>query len=424
MHVIIVGTGIAGLTSAIALRKAGHAVHLFEKTATATAFGAGVVIGNNASKVLDTFGFDYAKWRVNDSTVGIMFNGSTMDQIVTAFIDAEHEKMSGAKQRYAHRVDLQQGLLELATGNGKAGVPATVTYNANVVEYIPEEGTIVLETGYRQSADLVIAADGVHSLAPSYVLQAPVPLRDTGTTIVRFMLPTDAMVADPECSDMVQEGQFCFWIHPDRKRYLLQYPVRDNTEQNFGMYSIKDTSREADEQVMRFECDRSSLEKELEGFHPSILALVTKTKAILPVWKLEDRVPLKTWHRKRLLLVGDAAHPMLPNQGQGAGMCIEDAGALGLIFRDMLHASEAEICQRLQALEAVRRGRASVVQLVSRVPYYENAVELMHKELQDYLPKKALPGSGGSRDFKSWLFEYDLAEDCRKTMKEYIDEKS
>ncbi|KAF2111945.1 hypothetical protein BDV96DRAFT_649313 [Lophiotrema nucula] len=150
------------------------------------------------------------------------------------------------------------------------------------------------------------------------------------------------------------------------------------------MYHTADSTEEADHLVTRFQADFSSLEKELEGFHPQILGLMPKAKDILPVWKLQDRDPLPTWCRGRLLLVGDAAHPMLPNQGQGTWM--------------------DEISERMKNFEDVRRPRASLVQLVSRYPYYVNGVEVIKDRLIEYMAADELPPAGNPNDMRRWLF--------------------
>ncbi|KAF2111944.1 O-methyltransferase-domain-containing protein [Lophiotrema nucula] len=168
------------LASAIALHRNGHKVHLYKKASTASAFGAGVVLGYNCTPILSKLGLKFEKWGINPAKDSKMMDGCSMKEIAT-FMTQEFVEVN-KKQYHAHRVDLQRGLLELVIRDEGDGVPVTVTYNANVTTYTPETGTIVLENGTQHSADVVIAADGLHSLAPSFVLQHPVTLRNTGTT--------------------------------------------------------------------------------------------------------------------------------------------------------------------------------------------------------------------------------------------------
>ena len=265
----------------------------------------------------------------------------------------------------------------------------------------------------------------MHSKCPRHILGYGFDATSSGTTVVRFMLPSASIKADPQTAHLIErDGQSNIYISSDRRRYLLQYPLRDNTEQNFTMYSIKDSRDDMDAQVLRFRCDQDSLRTELEGFHESILALVPKTAQILPVWKLVERAPLPVWYRQRLLVIGDAAHPMLPNQAQGAGMAVEDAGALSIIFSQMADTSATAIMDRLALFQQIRKSRASVVQLLSSVPYFENGVKRMWPQLLEHLPAEALPGFGGAVDVRPWLFRYDILEESRRLLDQYLQSKA
>ena len=305
MEVIVVGSGIGGLTAAISLGRAGHRVRSFERTSTATAFGAGVGLSYNGTKVLSALGLDYKANGINEALPTTMLMGSTLKHIYT-LDHLKYQKLSGSKQYYAHRVDLQQALIDIATRKERSeGLPAEIIFNAPVESYDADSGSIMLQDGTIHKADLVVAADAVHSQAPQFVLGHPAEVAHTGTTIIRFMLPTERLLSNPKTSGLLEsKGQFRFYVGPDRLRWLIQYPVRDNTETNFGMYSLLNNDHDVDEQVYRFKCDKESLKRELHGFHESILDVADMAPEILPIWKLLDRPPLPTWHRGRLVLIG------------------------------------------------------------------------------------------------------------------------
>ena len=420
LNVIVVGGGIAGLCAAIGLRGAGHHVQLFEKAPTATAFGAGIVIAHNASKVLSSWGLDYARYHINVGNSLRVMKGDTFEEIMS-FPQALYEKVAGgSRQYYAHRIDLQEALLQLATQEDAPGPPVEIFYSATVVSYDPEAASIMLENGSEYTADLIVAADGLHSLAPQHLTLSnhrPNEVSHTGTTAIRFMLPTDAILSDPRTAHLISTpGQFNLFVHKDRNRWMLQYPVRDNTEMNYGMYSRVDSKGQITEQVSRFKCDRESLKRELEGFHPDIQRLAEKTSDILPVWKLAEKPPLPTWYKNRLVLLGDSAHPMLPNQGQGASQCIEDAGALGILFSNMPDKSQKTIASRLELFVKLRHPRASVVQLISHCPYFEDAMTVMWEELVKVIDVNDLPKKRDSQGVREWIYAYDVNAEARKVL--------
>ncbi len=274
MFVIIVGSGLYGLTAAIGLRRSGHHVNIFERSATSSAFGAGVTLGHNATAVLTALGLDYSAANMNLASKDLkMYDGVKLDFIASAPMDSpEYEIVPGRKQYFAHRVDLQQELVRIATVDEGLGEPVKVIYNSPLTSYNPEAGCITLENGDVHTADLIVAADGVYSTAPSHVLGQEVISTFTGTSIVRFMLPTSNIKSDPETAPLVKDlMESAFYIGPDRLRYILRYPVRDGTLQNFGLYSIDRNVSDIDDQIHRIQCTQDSLKRELprvSPFHP------------------------------------------------------------------------------------------------------------------------------------------------------------
>jgi salicylate hydroxylase len=137
------------------------------------------------------------------------------------------------------------------------------------------------------------------------------------------------------------------------------------------------------------------------------------------LWKVADRDPLPTYHKDRLIVLGDAAHPMLPTLGNGAGMAIEDAGALGVVMEGVTDVGE--VTRRLKVWDHVRRPRASAVQLLSRTIGVEYELS---RETQDmvrgYLSEEELP------DFtracvNRMLLSYDCLGEARRAVQDRRD---
>lgn len=148
-------------------------------------------------------------------------------------------------------------------------------------------------------------------------------------------------------------------------RRIVVYPTTNNELLNFVCIHPEDESSSGVDTWN----NRGNLEKMLEvykSFDPAVLALLKKADdETLRVWKLLDMDILPTWVNGRLALLGDAAHPFLPHQGQGGGCAIEDAASLAVVLPE--DTPQGEIKERLQLYEKIRMERANRIQEFSRV---------------------------------------------------------
>ncbi len=134
LNAIIVGGGIAGLTAAIALRRAGHRVHIYERSSFNDEVGAALHVPANAARVLLSWGMDPVRSRLVRARQHFLANGQTLHKMAEAGL-LEVEERYGAPWLLAHRVDLHEELKRLATGDG-VGVPAVVHLRSEVVSYV------------------------------------------------------------------------------------------------------------------------------------------------------------------------------------------------------------------------------------------------------------------------------------------------
>ena len=210
----------------------------------------------------------------------------------------------------AHRVDLHGMLRKHAARENGLGKPASLRNGVNVIAYEPEEGLVRLGDGTTEKADLIIAADGVHSIAASIANEFHCPAIFTNVTQIRFMISTERILGDPETASILKDGpnDAGFYVSPGRSGYLVRYPCRESTMQNFGLYTLAD-HQYAEGKAWRIRSDREFLRQRMHGFNPVLLRLCDLASEV-SLWRLLGRKPVAKCQRGRMVVIGDAAHPM------------------------------------------------------------------------------------------------------------------
>ena len=137
LQVIIIGAGIAGLSAAIGLRRAGCSVSIFEQSEFANEVGAAIHLCPNASRILLQWGIDPIRLRFDETRSGLTANAGDLTPLYEANYDQIPERY-GAPWYLSHRVDLHNGLKELATRKSgkREGVPAKIHLKSKVVAIV------------------------------------------------------------------------------------------------------------------------------------------------------------------------------------------------------------------------------------------------------------------------------------------------
>ena len=228
LDILIAGGGICGLSCAIALRRSGHTTRILERSQFTNEVGAAITIPPNAIRVLQSWEFDPRASRM------IRFNGM---EIVAGESDTlaklRHSNFSSIESKFgapyllSHRVDLHESLREMATSTKGPGKPAQIINGAHIISYDAEAGSVTLANGSILSADLIVAADGVHSIASKFIGDHR-PAIPSDTTVVRFLIPTSNLMADPATADLIPGDGLCsVYTAASRTHWLLRYPCRE-----------------------------------------------------------------------------------------------------------------------------------------------------------------------------------------------------
>lgn len=342
LNVAIVGGGIGGLAAANAMLRRGHRVTVFERADALGEVGAGVFIFPNSLRPMERLGLGPELARLGGK-VGPASRYCRMDGTVVGAIPTTDS--SGWNGMYGmHRADLLNTLA--------AALPAEAIRTGHRCTALEQDGDTArlrFANGRAAEADLVVAADGIHSALQRYVVE-PMPPEYSGSRAYRGLVPRDRLPGWREEAHQVWMG--------DGKHFMV-FPVRGGTLLNYvGFVPTSHQTAESWSAVG----DRDELAASFAGWDAPVTELLSKVESCF-WWGLYDRRPLPSWTRGRLALLGDAAHPMLPHLGQGANQAIEDGVALAVLLEGC---DPAEVPRVLPRYEALRRVRTDVIQAEAR----------------------------------------------------------
>ena len=263
----------------------------------------------------------------------------------------------------AHRVRLHEALKERALATTGPGVPCELRLATTVDDVNPEVGGVTLQDGRFVPGDVVVGADGVHSRSRRKVPggEKARPF-GSGKSAFRFLLNREVALSDPVTRYLCEKpSTFTLFIGSDRR--IIMYPTSNNELLNLVCIHPEEESNGGDDWTT--DASKESLLRVYRSFTPAVHALLAKADPTsLKVWRLLDMEDLPTWVSGRFALIGDAAHPFLPHQGQGAAVAIEDAAALGVMLERGVRKEEVQ--ERLKLYERARYKRAGTIQEFTR----------------------------------------------------------
>lgn len=346
MRVVVVGAGLGGVAAAVGLHRLGHEVTLFERGAELREAGTGIVVMPNGLRALDALGLaDDVRGHVMRATHGGLRDWRGRPLLVT--------DMARARQEVGAPVIVDRAELHRAL---RAPLPPALVRTATPVDRLePDPGgvTVISEGGPVARADVVIAADGGGSRLRAQLFPAHPGLRRTGRMDLRGMVPRPpGLAADLLASQFV-----------DRRSGAMfgLFPVGEDRLYWFTDSALRGTPPGADEARRRM----LSL---MADWHPLVTTLIEATPPadihVDPITRLAG--PLPSFAVGRIALLGDAAHAMSPDLGQGASQAFEDAAALcRRLAGDQVGAEPIDVEQRLLRYDAERRPAANRIMLAA-----------------------------------------------------------
>jgi 2-polyprenyl-6-methoxyphenol hydroxylase-like FAD-dependent oxidoreductase len=345
--ILIVGGGLGGLTAALALASHGQPVRVLEGAPSFGAIGFGIQFGPNVFHVLDRIGVSDGVLDKADSPSAILMIDALTGREVTR-VPTGPSFRARFKYPYIiiHRIDLHNVLLDAC----RRDPLVTLEADAMVAGFVDdgEAVAVTTEDGRRFEGAALIGADGIRSRTRVQLFADGDPVLN-GYMAFRTIVPMSEVVAD------VQRDIVALWGGPGF--HIVHYPLRHGTLFNIAAVFRRSVSSERGDLTAY----RAELQHAYRNAHPAMKALVsmldlTRRQAV------GDREPIRHWHKGRVVLLGDAAHPTLQSLAQGACMAIED----GLCLADCIADANSDFQAAFRRYESARVVRTARVTFESR----------------------------------------------------------
>jgi len=404
LNVLVVGAGIGGLQTALALAKNGHKITVFESVKEFLEVGAGIRVPPNSSRLGLAWGVDFDSIKKQIS-LGNRFV-DWKDKILLDIPFDDVEDRYGAPYYFVHRADLINALARAVDKHPNI----TLKMNTKVIEYDFESPALKTADGQWHKGDLIICADGIKSAVRNEINGSPIEPVDTGDVAYRILVPAKPLLDDPQTRSLVTNPWAVHWMGPEG--HAVGYPLRDGELYNIiiDITHSTDLGTPVGDDEWKSQADNTELVRRFADWCYPVRKLCGLTGQYLK-WKLADFDQLQHWVHPsgKVALLGDCSHPMMPYLAQGAAQATEDAATLQAALAHFDNIPDA-----LHAYERQRKPRAAYAARNTRVlqewlhlydgPERERRDELMkHDNSQN-------PIFWADTNRKDWLFGHNACQ--------------
>ena len=362
----IVGAGIGGLTAASTLRSIGIDVQIYEQAARFARVGAGIQMMPNSMKVLRKIGVEERMRRTAFQPFSHLNREWDTGKIMREL--PMPESLFGAPYLCMHRADLHDALVSV--------LPPAIFHLGKKLAGLEQRGSgrveLAFVDGTRAEADAVIGADGVHSLVREIIVGPDEPLHK-GRIAYRAVFSAALLNGFD-----IGRSRTKWW---GTDRHIVIYYVTAARSELYFVTSVPEPAGWVTRESWSATGDVRELREAYEGFHPDVMR-VLEACPDCHKWAILEREPLPHWASGRVVLLGDACHPMTPYMAQGGATAIEDAAILARCLEEV---EGDDIEGAFRRYEAHRKPRTSRIQAISSANTWMK----------------------GGNDDTSWLYGYD-----------------
>lgn len=345
--IAVIGAGLGGAAAGALLQQAGYPTKVYEQAPAFSRLGAGIHLGPNVMKVMRRIGIE-EQLNTMGSHPDHWFsrNGMTGEYQSRIPLGEFARENYGASYITVHRGDLHELMVSTLDQNN-------LFFDKRLVD-VDETGEKVVMTfadGSTEEADLVIGADGVNSRLREKLLGPEAPIY-SGWVAHRAIISAEKLKA----YDLDFEACVKWW---SEDRHMMVYFVTGDEKEYYYVTGVPEPDWHHGTSFV--DSSREEMREAFKGYHPTVQALIDCTESVTK-WPLLERNPLPLWHENRLVLLGDACHPMKPHMAQGAAMAIEDAA---MLVRCLEQVGADDYQNAFELYRTNRFERASRVQQVS-----------------------------------------------------------
>lgn len=336
LKAIVIGSGMGGLTAGIALRQAGYEVEIYDRVKELRPAGAAISLWSNGVKVLNRLGLGKEIASVGGQMDRMAYYSFTGEKLTDFSLQPLIDEV-GQRPYPVARTDLQAMLL-----NAFGVDQVQLNSKCIAVEQDADSVTAIFEDGRKATGDVLVAADGTHSILRSYVLGQAIERRYVGYVNWNGLVPASEELA-PKTSWVLYVGEHkrasMMPVGGDRFYFFLDVPLPKGT-------------------VSQPETYREELASFFKGWATPVQTLIQrldpfKTNRV----EIHDIEPLQALVRGRVALLGDAGHGTAPDLGQGGCQAMED----GFVLANYLRTTTLSVEDALKRYEAARKERVADV---------------------------------------------------------------
>ncbi|CAI7588912.1 unnamed protein product [Penicillium pancosmium] len=358
LQIAIIGAGLGGLGAAVALRRQGHAVTVYERYDFAGEVGASLSAASNGSRFLEEWGVDVKAAKPVILKQLIMHNWSD-GEVQSTYPLGDYKSKFGTDYNNFHRIDIHKELIKSAFEEPGEGPACVLKVNHKAVEVSAEDGKIKFENGVETTADIIVAADGIRSATRELIGITP-EFEMSTSCCYRCIIGADRL-RSLGLDDYISNEAIEYWGGYGINKIVMSPCSNGEVVSCYCFYPASFNNLRED--GWDIGATPEQLVQTFPDLDPRMKKLMLNAEDI-KMWRLYRHQPYPFWAKGKVCLLGDAAHPMMPDQSQGSCMAFEDAGALGIVFNKNFRETYST-AEGLALYEKLRKPRATRVQEAS-----------------------------------------------------------